>query len=163
MESIILAREIAKIEDFIIFRGDSKDGLLYSAGNLSAKPLDYLTVGNAAKSVDIGIELLCADGYDDRLGFSLLLNKKQYTELIHSYMEIPYLKSLLRGGGVYHTEIPCGTGLLLPSMTPNHNYFNINVDMDWKIVNLTKNTYRVAVSINSTVNNPHMICRIENI
>ena len=163
----ILAKEAARIEDIVVFQGNNEDGLLYKAGNLSIKLADFLTVGNATQTINIGTNLLIDDGYDRRFGFDLILNHIQYMELLQAryhtgQFEINHAREMLEGGKIYRAEIPPAVGLLLPTLF-NHNYFKMNIYLDWQVIKLQDTVYRIYASFELIVKDANMICRIENI
>ena len=170
MKDVLLLKEAALIEDFIVLQGKDGDGLLYEAQNLAVHQLDFLTCGNGQIATDIALSLLEADGFSRMLGANLLLNDIQYHELITSFgrfgqSDYENVKRLLLGGSIYKTELPVENGLVLPLKEYTCKIYKVKMYSDWNVKRLQDggDTYRIYASFEVEVNMPQMLCRIKNI
>ena len=165
---LILAKEIAALEDYIVFQGGDHDGAIHHAENTHSQVLDFGINGNATKVAGWGLTMLEHDGYDTRLGASMILNKVQFQQLLVSFdhygiPECNTIKNLLSGGDILMTNVPEGEGMIVAKEQLRSN--RINLYMDWKveIMDITTNTHRIYASFDTEFKLPQMMCRVENI
>ena len=165
---LILAEEIAALEDYIVFQGGDNDGVMHHAKNTLSQVQDFGTTGNATEVAVWGLTILEHEGYDTQLGASMILNKLQFQQLLVSFNnygipECNTVKHLLSGGDILMTNVPEGEGMIVAKEQLRSN--RINLYMDWKVemMDITTNTHRIYASFDTEFKLPQMMCRVENI
>ena len=165
---MILATEIASIEDYIIFQGCNNDGAICAALNTISESLDFGTNGHATITARSGLAMIRSEGLDLDFGAMMILNKVQYHQLLYSSNkcgtpEYATVRDILSGLDPIYTQIPAGEGLMVSKTPTKRN--KITVHMDWRVemVDISTNTHRIYASFETVFEDPQVMCRIENI